>query len=517
MKPSDPESRFGPAPRVDSRRASVAKAIVVIALTTGIAFAALPHIGYRSVSILYLIAIISLAFLVGRTAVVSAAVASTVLFAYLFVPTRFALLYTTREDILLLALYMAAATMLAFVLSGLRRSQADLARREKQLSQMFELSQALSVQQNLAGVARTSVEHAQSAFGVDALVFVRNDAGGLDLAPGTEATGGIDAREVEAARRCLVERSSSGRTAALASAGGYHYVPLVAGALTVGVLGIRPGDGSAWRTEEGEALPMLARALALAIERELLAEDNRRRVMARESERLGRVLLNSISHELRTPLTTIKGSTTALMDESTAADPEARGILLSETIAAADRLNEIVENLLSMTRLESGQLRLRLAEVDVEELASVASDVLRGHGAEHPLTVRVAEDLPPVMVDQSLMTQVLSNILRNAAAHTPAGTPVELSAETSGHDVIVTVSDGGPGVAADEIKHLFEPFFRGRAAASGGVGLGLSICKGIVEAHGGKISACAGPLGGLAVSIVLPGAVAGRGSEAPRE
>ena len=167
--------------------------------------------------------------------------------------------------------------------------------------------------------------------------------------------------------------------------------------------------------------------------------------MARESERLGRVLLNTISHELRTPLTTIKGSVTALMDSATGEDREARSaLLLAETLTATDRLNSIVENLLSMSRLESGMLRLKKSDNDIFDLVSVVADALRRQSRDHPLSIRIDEDVPLVSLDFILMVQVLTNILLNADRHTPPGTPVELSVERKGHGVRITVADEGP-------------------------------------------------------------------------
>lgn len=232
--------------------------------------------------------------------------------------------------------------------------------------------------------------------------------------------------------------------------------------------------------------------------------------MARESERLSRVLLNTVSHELRTPLTAIKGSITALMDPLTGADAEARRLLMAETLTATDRLNAIVENLLSMSRLESGMLRLKRSETDVLDLVSVVTDALRRQSTEHPLSIHVEDDIPAVSLDFILIAQVLTNLLTNAARHTPPGTPIQLSVETTSDGLSITVADEGPGVPAEELPHLFETFFRGRNAATGGVGLGLPICKGIVEAHGGRVVAFLNRKGGLSVNVVLPGSLAAR-------
>ncbi len=309
------------------------------------------------------------------------------------------------------------------------------------------------------------------------------------------------------AQWCFDNRTPCGKYTDTLHLASYHYIPLLTPDSAVGVMAIRLPEGRAWPQDQDAFLQILGRNLSLSIERELLAEENRRNLMARESERLGRVLLNTVSHELRTPLTTIKGSVTALMDASTVEDPEARSALLSETLTATDRLNSIVENLLSMSRLESGMLRLKKSDNDIFDLVSVVADALRRQSRDHPLSIRIDEDVPLVSLDFILMVQVLTNILVNAVRHTPSGTPVEISVERKGRGARITVADAGPGVDPEELPHLFDRFFRGKKAAAGGVGLGLSICKGIVEAHGGKITAYINRKGGLSVSIFLPDSI----------
>jgi two-component system sensor histidine kinase KdpD len=159
-------------------------------------------------------------------------------------------------------------------------------------------------------------------------------------------------------------------------------------------------------------------------------------------------------------------------------------------------------------------LKLKKSDNYVFDLVSVVADALRRQSRDHPLSIRVDEDVPLVSLDFILMVQVLTNILLNADRHTPPGTPVDLSVERKGRGIRITVADEGRGVPPEELPHLFDRFFRGKNAATGGVGLGLSICKGIVEAHGGKITAYTNRKGGLSVSIFLPDSIAGDEGEA---
>jgi two-component system sensor histidine kinase KdpD len=479
---------------------SLLKALAVAALVTGGSLLLLPYIGYRSVSILFLLAIIALAFWVSRPAVLLASVLFALLWDLLFIPPRFVFTIGHLEDVLMFALFLLTAAALSFLMSRLRSSQQMLSVREHRLSLLFSFSQALSVSTNLEQILHTALEHLSRHFEAPALILLKDPAGGLEAEPRSLEVLRLTAEDLQAARRSFEARLPGPRLAdQLATP--YRWIPLLTPEAAVGVLGIRLGERRA--ADQEDLLQMLGRSLALSLERELLADANRRNAMARESERLGRVLLNTISHELRTPLTTIKGAITALQDHSAGNDPEARGILLAETLEASDRLNGIVDNLLSMSRLEAGRLKLKKAPADPADLASVAAG--SAALARHPLEVRVDEDLPALEVDFVLFVQALANVVQNAVNHTPAQTPIELSVQKSDTGVRFIVADAGPGVPAEELPRLFETFFRGSRAAPGGVGLGLAICKGIVEAHGGSISAFLNPRGGLSVAIQMRG------------
>jgi len=485
-------------------RASLAKTAIVLAAVTGVSLLALPVIGYRSVSVLYLMAVIALALFTSRTAVLVSAALSAVLWDFFFLPPRFTFSITRLEDVLMFFLYFATAAALAFLMSRLRANQGMLMVRERRLTLLLDFSQSLSLQRTLDGIIGTGLEHVARYMEAEVVLFLKDGAGGLRREPRALSAVTVDEKEFGVASWCFDSRTPCGRYTDTLHAARYHYIPLLTPDAAVGVMGIALARDTLWLQDQEDSLQMLGRTLGLSLEREMLSEINRRNLMAQESERLGRVLLNTVSHELRTPLTTIKGSITALMEPAAGSDDETRGLLLAETLTAVDRLNSIVENLLSMSRLESGMLKLKKSPTDIFDLVSVVADALRRQSKDHPLSLQIDEEIPAVSMDFILMVQVLTNVLLNAARHTPPGTPILLSAEKTGSGITLTVADEGPGVAPDEVPRLFETFFRGRKAAAGGVGLGLAIGKGIAQAHGGRITAFVNRKGGLSISIVLP-------------
>jgi two-component system sensor histidine kinase KdpD len=251
-------------------------------------------------------------------------------------------------------------------------------------------------------------------------------------------------------------------------------------------------------------LETFASQVALAIEREMLGEAAARAAIVAKSEMLYKTLLDSVSHELRTPIAAIKGAATSLMDDKTASQVEAREALVEEIRLAADRLNRLDENLLGMTRLESGMLRPRLDWCDVRDLISVTLNRLKPFLAQHDVIVDVAPDLPLVRLDFVLMEQALHNLIHNSAVHTPPGTRIRVTAKVDGKELVIIVADRGPGLPPEALPRIFDKFYRAPGARRGGVGLGLSITRGLVEAHGGTITAENRTRGGISFIIRLP-------------
>jgi two-component system, OmpR family, sensor histidine kinase KdpD len=223
-----------------------------------------------------------------------------------------------------------------------------------------------------------------------------------------------------------------------------------------------------------------------------------------ESERLSRTLLNSVSHELRTPLATITGAAGGLR-ESGPLTP-AQQHLTAEIESAGARLNRVVQSLLSAARLQSGQIRPKPDWCDVSDLVRVAlrenADLMAGH----PIESQIAAGLPLVKLDLVLVLQALGNLLGNAAAHTPPGTPVEIRARLEEKILVLEVADRGPGLPSDQLERIFDLFHRAPAARPGGTGLGLAIVRGFIEAQGGSVRAANRAGGGAVFTLRLPAA-----------
>jgi two-component system sensor histidine kinase KdpD len=289
----------------------------------------------------------------------------------------------------------------------------------------------------------------------------------------------------------------------------FRYFPAAVGNLSEGVIALVPPEGKRWKKGDDSLILSLGRTFAFIAERERSEELRRKAALAIESERLSKILLDSVSHELRTPLTTITGSISALRESKLAENPEARAILVDGALEAADRLNRIVEDILSLSRIESGSLRLSPSLVDLSDLAYEAMAMAGPELDESRVRLSLAEDGRPVKVDLGLTTRLCANLLRNAARYSPPPSPIELTLSEEGDDLVIRVRDHGPGVPEEELDSIFDRFNRGRGASGGGLGLGLAICRGIAAAHGGKVAARNMPDGGLEVKTVFPSCAMG--------
>jgi two-component system sensor histidine kinase KdpD len=245
---------------------------------------------------------------------------------------------------------------------------------------------------------------------------------------------------------------------------------------------------------------------AVAMERVQLADTAQAADIEIETEKMRNALLSSISHDFRTPLASIIGSTSSLLGDDTNAIPAPqRAALLQTVLDEANRLHRLVDNLLDLTRLSSGTLPLKRQWVALEEILGAVLNRLRDALADRTVEVDLPDDLPLVHVDEVMLEQLLFNLVDNAQKYTPAGTPIRIAAQALRGDIVVSVRDRGPGLPLGEETRVFDKFHRGRSeAAQSGFGLGLTICRAIVEAHGGEISARNLADGGAEFRFTLP-------------
>jgi len=283
-------------------------------------------------------------------------------------------------------------------------------------------------------------------------------------------------------------------------------LPLKTARGVVGVLGIRPSNsGESLSAEQRRLMESFASQAALAIERAQFAEEARQAQILQETEKLQSALLNSISHDLRTPLVSITGTLSSLQEDAAQLDDATRQSMVETAYGEAQRLNHLVGNLLDMSRIESGAMRVRQEWCDAQDVIGSALDNLGERIRERQVSVDLPAPLPMVPLDFVLIVQVLVNLLDNALKYSPPRSRIEVSARVTDSILEIQVADRGIGIPSDDLTRVFDKFYRvQRPDGVAGTGLGLAICKGIVEAHRGKIKAENREGGGTIITIDLP-------------
>ena len=473
----------------------------VLAALTLASWFIVPHSGYLSVGLFFLLATIVLSLRVGPGPVFVAGVVSALTWNFLFIPPIFTFAIARFEDGLMFFTYFVVAFISGQLTARVRAQERNERMREDRATALFHLTQAISSARTLDDAVFAALRQADKYFGAQTALLL-DDGNGSALMPHFAGSFAISEKERGVADWAWRNRKKAGRfTDTLPSAEGFH-LPLVREDLAIGVFVLKMPKEAALSLAQRDLAESFAGQLSQLVEREQLRAAGEREKLLAESEKLHRTLLDGVSHELKTPLAVLS----AAVENLASADESTRANLADEIKTATRRLNRLVNNLLDQTRLESGALRPRLDWCDGHDLVNAAVDGVSELLVEHPFETNIPQDLPLFRADSALMEQVIANLLLNSALHTPRGTPIFLAAglDRAKSRIYFTVADRGPGLPATMRERLFEKFQRGDAAKAGGLGLGLSIIRGFVTAQGGDVVAGENPGGGAVLTVYLP-------------
>jgi two-component system sensor histidine kinase KdpD len=451
----------------------------------------------------YLAAIVVVATYLGQGPSILASILSVLAFDFFFVPPAYTFTVSdTRYLLTFLGLF--AVGLVISTLAGRARKQAEAASlREGQTVALYAFSRELAAAAGVDEIVHVIVTHLGDNFSREVVVLLPEGTPPALRPYGTTAV--LDESEMAVATWTYEHGQPAGRGSDTLPSARLRCLPLKTADGVLGVIGVKPPlvSGSLARSQ-WHLMEAFTSQAAIAIERVLLAERARQTQLSQATEKLQTTLLNSISHDLRTPLVSITGALTSLRDDNALLDADARQELIYTACDEAERLNWLMGNLLDMTRLESGALKLRRQAADVQDLVGVALAQLSSRSYRQ-INLDIPADLPPITVDFSLMTQVFVNLIDNALKYSPPEKPILINARHEDGEIIIQVIDEGIGIPEPDLEKVFEKFYRvQRSDGMTGTGLGLSISKGIVEAHGGRIWAQNRAEGGTIFRIALP-------------
>lgn len=484
-----------------------AASVGIVAVATGVSALLFPSVSATNLDLIYLLAVVATASYLGRGPAVLASALSALAFNYFFTQPyqSFAI---DDPDYVLTFLGLFIVGVVISQLTARVREQADTAReREAETAVLYSLSRDLAVAGGLEDIMKAIVTNVSQTFGrkVAILLPSEEEQGPLKvLATSSDFT--LDEREMAVAVWAYEHRQPAGRGTDTLPAAQVRYLPLRTAQGVMGVMGIGQGVVGAYLSPEQRRLvDAFASLSAVAIERAQLAERAQNAELVQVTEKLQIALLNSVSHDLRTPLVSITGALTSLQEDGPQLDEQARNELIDNAREEAVRLNRIVGNLLDMTRLESGALIIRREPVEMQDVIGAALEQLNGRLGARPVQVEVPHDLPLAPLDFGLITQVLVNLIDNAIKYSPPDTPIEIRAQANSQVCEVQVADRGFGFPPQDRERVFDKFYRiQHPNSASGTGMGLAICKGIIEAHGGHIYAENRKGGGSIFRFTLP-------------
>ncbi len=453
-----------------------------------------------------LLAVLFVAARFDRGPAIFASLFTVAAFDFTVVPPYYTFNVSDSQYLLTFAVMLVTALVISTLTHSIRRQREAARNRERSTAALLSLSRELAATREKKNIALIIARHVAEVFDSQAILFLPTLERELAIAAASGELPPLDDKELSVIRWVFDHNQPAGcGTTTLPAARGI-YLPLAASSGNVGVLGLLDPRRSA-DPEILHQLEAFANQSALAVERAALAEESARAWERVEAEFLRNTLLSGVSHDLRTPLAAITGAASSLA-ETDSLSPAAGKELAENIVHEAERMELLITNLLDMTRLEAGGFQLHKEWHALPEIVGSAIHHLHKRLSQHRIVAHLPANLPLVFLDGLAMEQVFTNLLDNAGIYTPPGTEIAISAFITSDRLTIDVTDHGPGLPSTDPARVFQKFFRGGSRpdthARRGMGLGLSICKGIVELHGGTITASNRPEGGAIFRITLP-------------
>lgn len=475
-------------------------AIIIVSVTALLCIPLSNTQSYYVVSFILLFVVSFLATIMGIGPVLVAATLSALVWNFFFIPPHHTFHIEKAEDILMFGMFFIIAFLNGILTTRVRRQEQLAREREKRTNALFQLTKELSKANGIEEATKVATDNIKLYFKLEAYIVLQNGENVLQPFKQIKEDKTLNEREYEIAKHAFEKLEMAGQFSGISSAHEKTFYPMKGTRLNPGVIVVKQND------ELDEVQKILwdtfLTQISNALEREFLGELAQKVRFLDESDRLYRTLFNSISHELRIPVSTIMGASDTIISSNSS--KEVQNELCQEIFTASLRLNRLIENLLNMSRLESGHFSVRLDWYDMNDLINKITKDLSEELSAYHFKVVIDDEMPLVRIDFGLIEQVLYNLLINSTQYAPDSTEIALSAKHENENLIIEIKDEGPGFPETELKNVFMKFFKVNSRKAGGLGLGLSIVKGFIEAHNGTIDVSNRENGGAKFTIQIP-------------
>lgn len=471
-----------------------------VSLTTTVCFFIKDFIGYQSVAfvLLFLISILALFYATGP--VLYAAFLSALAWDYFFIYPQFTLVIANPLDVLLLVMFFIIALLNGVLTSRVRIQENKIRTREERTQALYQLTKELSSTNGIEEISKNASFYILKYFRLNSVILLKNDSNQLEYKITNDSEIKLSQFELSVADWVFRYSGKAGKYTNLFHSTEYTFYPLAGIYGNMGVVAVH--HTSLFTHGEEQFWEAFLTQISGKFERDYLRNFAQKTYMLNESEKLYNTIFSSISHELRIPVATIMGSSEALLTQGH--DEENKHLLYSEINTASVRLNQLIENLLNMSRIESGHITPHPDWCDVLDIANKTIDNLTPQLSLFKFFMQIPNNMPLIYIDSGLIEQVLYNLVLNATQYAPEGTSIRLIFSIENELLTIQVMDRGLGFPENELPSVFKKFYRGKDAKSGGTGLGLSIVKGYVEALKGKVTAENRKNGGAKFTVIIP-------------
>jgi two-component system sensor histidine kinase KdpD len=478
--------------------------LAAVAISTALSGLMFPYFDQTDIAMLYLLGIVITSTRTGRWPALAATLMSVAAFDFFFVPPYFTFAVNDIRFLVTFGVMFFVAYIITQLTLQIREQAAASRKRERSTAALYALSRELVRERKKGKIFDIAIKHISEVFQCQIVILIINEQDELAIPETSVGTFAVDQKELGVAKWVFDNRQSAGIGTDTLPGAKALYLPMVASSGVVGVLGVLSENPERkFDLEDIHFLESFVNQTAMAIERVMLAKEAHEERLKAESHNIRNTFLSSVSHDLRTPLAVVAGAASTLMQKDASLDRSDRLELLRTIHEEADRLERIIRNVLNLTRLESGAISVNKEWQPLEEIIGVVLNRLSEGLEGRPLELKIPSDLPLVPFDTLLMEQVFSNLMENALRHTPPGTPVEIAVTPQKSAIMIEIADHGPGIPAHEEEAIFSKFTRSTNTRMG-AGIGLSICRAIIEAHGGRIWVENRPGGGAAFKFVIP-------------
>lgn len=498
----DPPPRTPTGPSEHAPLRHYLGSVLLVLASLGIAALLWASLQLPDLVMLFLLAVMVAAAWFGRGPALMSAALSVAAYDFFFVLPVNTFAIEDRNYFLTFAMMFGVGIVISELVGRLRRQEQDALAREERTTVLYALTRDLASADQSEDVARVAAKHAGEIFAARVALLAFDETGGIRSLSAAPPDWKVDPKDLGVAKWSYEHDELAGLGTETLHGSRVLCAPLRIGQSRLGVLALVPDGQFPFRTDQRDFLELFCKQTSAALERVRLSEAAKAATLRAQTEAMRASLLSAVSHDLRTPLATITGAATAVRDEDLS--EATRAELIQSIVGEATRLERLVANLLDMTRLESGGVLLKRDWVPLDEIVSSALTRLEDRLERRVVTVDIAADVPLMFVDPVLFEQLFVNLFENADKYTPLDTPIEVQAFAEGPLVAIELCDQGPGIPPGAETKVFDKFFRGPQVGVPGAGLGLPICKAIVDAHGGTIAAENRASGGAIFRIVMP-------------